>query len=90
MSDLILEVSDLVILRGLVLLGLLDGELVVLQFLLDAVQLLLQLLLRLVQALAGLLLLGETVLGLLQVTGHRSEVRGQRSEVRLRQRGLVE
>ena len=54
---LVLQVPDLVVLGGLVLLRLLDGQLVVLQLLLDAAQLLLQLLLGLVDALASLLLL---------------------------------
>ena len=56
MRHLVLQVPDLVVLGGLVLLRLLDGQLVVLQLLLDAAQLLLQLLLGLVDALTSLLL----------------------------------
>ena len=75
-GDLVVEVTDLVVLGGLVLLALLDGELEVLDVLLLAVQLLLQLLLGLVQGVAGLLLLGQTVLGVLWAIRVR---KGQRS-----------
>ena len=64
-GHLVLQVPDLVVLGGLVLLRLLDGQLVVLQLLLDAAQLLLQLLLGLVDALTSLLLFSQTVLRLL-------------------------
>lgn len=65
-GDLVVQVADLVVLGGLVLFGLLDGEFQVLNILLEAGDFLFQLLLSLEELVAGILLLGKAVLGILQ------------------------
>lgn len=65
MSDLVVEVADLVVLGGLVLVGLLVAQFEVLDVLLQAGDLLFQLLLGLEQLVAGILFLLEALLGVL-------------------------
>lgn len=65
-GNLVVQVADLVVLGGLVLLGLLDGEFQVLNILLQAGDFLFQLLLALEKLVAGIFLLGKAVLGVLQ------------------------
>lgn len=65
MGDLVIEVADLVVLGGLVLVGLLVAQFKVLDVLLQAGDLLFQLLLGLEQLVAGILFLLEALLGVL-------------------------
>lgn len=70
-GDLVVQVADLVVLGGLVLLGLLDGQFEVFDILLQAGDFLLQLLLGLEELVAGVLLLSEAVLGVLKLNKFR-------------------
>lgn len=65
-GDLVVQIADLVVLGGLVLLGLLDGQFEVLDVLLESRDFLLQLLLGLEELVAGILLLGEAILSVLR------------------------
>lgn len=65
-GDLIVQVADLVVLGGLVLLGLLDGQFEVLDILFQTGDFLFQLLLGLEELVAGILLLGKAILRILR------------------------